>query len=582
MQKIACIAVLCLALCARAQAASSCPANTTYVKGDSAIFVTESVPNAMAYGKSYPVSITFCNNGSSTWSYLAPPPGGNYAGTSSYIRLGAIVASGTNPWGSLREDLSPGDVIAPGGTKTFSFSITAPRSGTSSTRTPFQWAMLRERVSWLGAAPRVPVDSFATPAITVQNTPARPPVAIASSSFTFNNFSGANVIGESYTQAGNNHRLWIPNATQMASLATRAAALNLKYLRMPIVIPPDAASSEYVASEWFAPAGAASANQVNVAAVVNAAQTALNIARSYGLKMTLVLDGYTEYDTACTATLQPAGRKFWKKSFDAVQGNARQIVTALSSNSGLFAWDLMNEPLWNASAYGCLDTAPSSYDRGTQKPLLNLPAVESAQLQSYSEVVEAVHAMYNLVRANDPFNHPTTVGEGKAPFLHYWNDISSFASPHVYLSPQSLVNAQVLANQGQPAVLQVGQFNGAPSSTTQWHVGDVLIQSLLPGMLDASVASMQGETAGLPMIVGEFGASYPQDVANAGEQGDYFTLSLLAPAGSLQSLNLGNMLWDISEGNQGGTDFSAVDANGKLLPAACVVAKAHGAKPVGC
>ncbi|HEX8954872.1 MAG TPA: cellulase family glycosylhydrolase, partial [Burkholderiaceae bacterium] len=442
--------------------------------------------------------------------------------------------------------------------------------------------MLRERVAWLGAAPRVPVDSYATPAITLQNTPVRPPVAVSSASFTFGNFGGANVIGESYIQAGNHHRLWIPGASQMATLAARATALNLKYLRMPVIIPPDAAGSEYVASEWYAPAGAANANQINVSTVVNATQTALNIAHSYGLKVILVLDGYTEYDTACNAMLQPLGLKLWKKSFDAVQGNARQIVTALSSNDALFAWDLMNEPLWNASAYGCLDTAPSNYDRGTQKPLLNLPAGASAQVQSYTEVVEAVHAMYNLVRANDAFNHPTTVGEGKAPFLHYWNDISSFASPHIYFSPQRLIDAQVYANQGQPPALQVGQFGGAPSSGKQWHVGDQLIQTLLPGMLNAAVASMQGEIAGLPLIVGEFGASYPHDVINPAEQGNYFSLTLLSPAGSLQSLNLGNMLWDISEGNQGGTDFSAVDSTGKLLPAACVVAKARGTRPTGC
>ncbi|HEX8955324.1 MAG TPA: hypothetical protein VF798_03565, partial [Burkholderiaceae bacterium] len=142
MHRIVGIVMLCLALCATAHAASSCPAGTVYVKGDSAAFVTESVPNAMAYGKSYPVSITFCNNGSTTWSYAAPPPGGNYAGTNRYIRLGAIVAAGTNPWGLLRTDLSPGDVIAPGSTKTFNFNVTAPSAATSSKRTPFQWAML--------------------------------------------------------------------------------------------------------------------------------------------------------------------------------------------------------------------------------------------------------------------------------------------------------------------------------------------------------------------------------------------------------------------------------------------------------
>ncbi len=564
--------------------AAPCPAGTTYVKGDSASFVNETVPDAMAYGKSYAVSITFCNNGSTTWAYRAPPPGGNYAGTNSYIRLGAVTAPGVNPWGLLRADLSPGDAVAPGSVKTFSFNVAAPGGAASSVATPFQWGVLRERVAWFGVAPRIDVDSYATPVIALQNTPQKTPAGLPLSDFGFANFAGANVINESYTQAGGNHRLWIPGAAQMAVLAARAQAMNLKYLRMPLVIPPAVSSSEYVASEWYAAPGAANANQVNVNAVIGAAQTALQIANSYGLKMILVLDGYTEYDTACNAKM--GGGRLWKKSFNAVQANARQIVSALSSNSALFAWDLMNEPLWNASAFGCLDAAPGAFDRGTQMPLLPLPSGASASVQSYTEVVEAVHAMYNLVRANDPYNHPTTVGEGRAPFLHYWNDISSFASPHVYYSPQDIINEQVQSNKGQIAALQVTQFGGAPSSRNQWHVGDPMIQALLPGLLNATMASMQAELAGggrsIPLVIGEFGTSFPQDVPTAAEQGNYYSLTLLSPAGSLQSLNLGNMLWDLSEGNQAGNNFSTIGNTGNLLPAACVVAKVRGAQPTGC
>lgn len=585
MQKLCWAASVYLLSTAFAQAAS-CPAGTAFVKGDGASFVSESVPDAMSYGKSYAVSVTFCNSGSTAWIYSAPPASGNYAGTTSYIRLGALALAGSNPWGLLRADLSPGDNIAPGSTKTFNFNVTAPSGTATAIRTSFQWGMVRERVSWFGVTPAVSVDSYYTPAITVHNAPQVAPAAVAQNAFGFSNFAGANVIDESYIQAGNNHRLWIPTSAQMATLASRASSMNLKYLRMPIVIPPSTSSSEYVASEWYAPAGSTNANQVNVNAVINAAQTALTIANSYGLKMILVLDGYTEYDTACTSPLKGSSARFWKKSFDAVESNAKQIVTALSSNHALFAWDLMNEPLWNASAYGCLDVAPASFDRGTQTPLLALPTGASAQTQSYAEVVEAVHAMYNLVRANDPFNHPTTVGEGRVPFLHYWNDISSFASPHIYYSPQSIVANQAQANQGRSAALQVATFGGAPSGTDQWRMSDPLIQNLLPGMLNATVTTAQAELAQggrtIPMVVGEFGASFPNDVPSAAEQANYYSLTLLSPAGSLQSLNLGNILWDMSEGNQGGKDFSATDSLGNLLPASCVVAKARGAKPTGC
>ncbi len=568
--------------------AATCPAATSYVKGDSAQFVSQLVPAAMAAGRTYSVSITFCNNGTSTWKYLPPPAGGKYGGTTSYYRLGSLDPADNTNWGAKRIDLVPGDVIAPGSTKIFAFSVVAPTSAvTSGAFYDFQWGVVREQVGWLGAAPNVRVGSFYAPNIQLQNVPKVAPVALPSSDFTFQNFAGANVLNLSYLQAGNNHRAWIPNTAQMTVIASQAVALRLDYIRIPLVIPPDAANPEMVASEWYAQPMNLQPNKVNVNNVVNAAQSALRIAGANGLKVIFVLDGYTEYDTACAASMKPSNRKFWKKSFDAVKTNAATIVRALSGYSALYAWDIMNEPLWNASAYGCLDASPNDFDRGTQQPSLSLVSAHTATDQSIAEVVEAVHAMYNLVRDNDAYNHPTTVGEGQAPYLHYWNDISSFASPHIYVSAQGIVDAQIQANAtNTQARVQVLQFGGAPLTANKWQVADPLIQAQVPGILAATAAEMKAEitTNGvqLPLIVGEYGADYPEQVLSPADQAAYYSLFLSNPSGGLQTLGLGNMLWDLSTGNQAGANFSLLSPAGTLLPAACVVAKAHGATPSGC
>ena len=375
--------------------------------------------------------------------------------------------------------------------------------------------------------------------------------------------------------------------TQMTVIASQAVALNLGYVRIPLVIPPDATNSEMVAAEWYASPTDSQANKTNINAVIGAAQSALKIASANGLKVIFVLDGYTEYDTACAASMKPSNRKFWKKSFDAVKVNAAAIVRALSSYSALYAWDIMNEPLWNASAYGCLDVSPNNFDRGTQQPMLSLIYARTAADQSIAEVVEAVHAMYNLVRENDSYNHPTTVGEGQAPYMHYWNDISSFASPHIYVSAQGIIDAQIQANTANKhARQQILQFGGAPLAANKWAVADALIQTQVPGILAATVAEMKSEitTSGvqLPLVVGEYGADYPEVVLTQADQAAYYSLFLSNPSGGLQALGLGNMLWDLSTGNQAGENFSLIGPSGTLLPAACVVAKTHGATPSGC
>ncbi|MBL8311202.1 MAG: hypothetical protein JNL19_12310 [Burkholderiales bacterium] len=97
-------------------------------------FVSQSVSASMAAGQSYPVSLTFSNNGTSTWS------------ASTGYKLGAQNPQDNMTWGTNRVVL-PSDV-APGQQVTISFSVTAPAvAGTYN----FQWQLIQEGVQWFGA-----------------------------------------------------------------------------------------------------------------------------------------------------------------------------------------------------------------------------------------------------------------------------------------------------------------------------------------------------------------------------------------------------------------------------------------------
>lgn len=110
---------------------------------NNANFVSQNVPSNMSAGQTYPVTLTMQNAGSTTWTAAL-----NY-------RLGAINPYGTTTWTTTRAYLAPGDSIAPGQQKTFSFNVIAPATpGTYN----FQWQMLRELVEWFGVyAPNIPV-----------------------------------------------------------------------------------------------------------------------------------------------------------------------------------------------------------------------------------------------------------------------------------------------------------------------------------------------------------------------------------------------------------------------------------------
>jgi len=114
------------------------PVSLTVGSGsNNALFVSQSPPPAsVVAGQSYPVSVTMQNTGTSTWT-----PGGNY-------RLGSQNPQDNSTWGVSRVSLDSADSIAPGQSKTFSFTVTAPTTPGSYN---FQWGMLQEGVEWFGS-----------------------------------------------------------------------------------------------------------------------------------------------------------------------------------------------------------------------------------------------------------------------------------------------------------------------------------------------------------------------------------------------------------------------------------------------
>ncbi|MCB1034465.1 MAG: hypothetical protein KDD47_11595 [Acidobacteria bacterium] len=103
---------------------------------DDADFVSQSgIPATMNVGEQRTVSITLRNSGVATWTRA-----GNY-------KLGSQNPQDNSTWGFSRVLLSSNDSIPPGGTKTFTFTITAPAVAGSY---DFQWRMVHEFVQWFG------------------------------------------------------------------------------------------------------------------------------------------------------------------------------------------------------------------------------------------------------------------------------------------------------------------------------------------------------------------------------------------------------------------------------------------------
>ncbi|HYC62584.1 MAG TPA: LamG-like jellyroll fold domain-containing protein [Thermoanaerobaculia bacterium] len=113
---------------------------------NAALFVSQSVPAVMAAGRTYAVSVTMQNSGTTTWT------------AADKYNLGSEGPRDNQTWGLHRAPL-PGSV-PPGAQVTIQFTVTAPA-------TPgeygFQWGMVRDMVGggWFGATPRVTVRTEA-------------------------------------------------------------------------------------------------------------------------------------------------------------------------------------------------------------------------------------------------------------------------------------------------------------------------------------------------------------------------------------------------------------------------------------
>ncbi|WP_407354672.1 RHS repeat-associated core domain-containing protein [Luteimonas sp. R10] len=123
----------------------------TWVPTDNAQFASQVVPSPMLRGQSYGVTVRMKNTGDTTW-----PASSNY-------RLGSRNPSNNTTWGTNRIPLASS--VAPGGTATFSFNVTAPSTAGSY---DFRWRMVNGG-TWFGA-------ESANVAVSVTNPSPPPPI----------------------------------------------------------------------------------------------------------------------------------------------------------------------------------------------------------------------------------------------------------------------------------------------------------------------------------------------------------------------------------------------------------------------
>jgi hypothetical protein len=125
-------------------------ASTSALAAEGATFVSQSVPSALTTGELRTVSVTMQNTGTTAWTEA-----GGY-------KLGTQNPQDNTLWvGGTRVYLNPGEVVAPGASRTFTFNIVAPASAGSYN---FQWRMVHEGVAWFGAfTPNVVITVTAPP-----------------------------------------------------------------------------------------------------------------------------------------------------------------------------------------------------------------------------------------------------------------------------------------------------------------------------------------------------------------------------------------------------------------------------------
>ncbi|WP_395402244.1 glycoside hydrolase family 2 TIM barrel-domain containing protein [Pseudoduganella sp. UC29_106] len=490
---------------------------------NSARFISQSVPHTMTAGMPYPVSVVMKNTGTEPWT------------ADQYFLASRSPENNTN-WGLGRVALAPGETIAPGQVKKFTFTVTAPQhQGTPGDLQsyPFNWLMVKEGVEWFGDfAPSVNVDVFYAPpylladGVTVDPAFAVPgliPAPISASAGLFgSNFRGANILNQVYEDGKMcAHTNMLPDATQAAVILDQAVRLGLKYVRLPVIIPPvipfpsvndPKICTQPQHSEWWSMTD----NNLNVNNVIAQAQAVMDAAQARDIKVVFLLDGYTKLTQRC----------YWKASYNEVAQNATTIINTFKTHPALLAWDVMNEPLWNAGHFGCLqNTQDTKTDIG--------------------EVVKGVHAMYQLVRSLDS-THMTTVGEAQTPYMQYWKDISSFATPHLYLSvKQNYENRTPTLNLDQISYVQ-----------------------------GATITELKKAFGARPVIIGEWGIDTTlSNVPNVtdDDKGHYFEKFLAG----LGAKNTGSLLWSMSlSADENQQSHSILRPDASFKPAADAVARA--------
>lgn len=119
---------------AQAAAQPECPEPTEPTQPlRAATLVSQSVPTQMVSGMSYPVSMSFKNTGTATWTAAA-----------SY-NLGAQTPRDNTTWGTHRATLSTS--VPQNSTATYSFTAKAPATAGSY---KFQWQLVQDGVAWFG------------------------------------------------------------------------------------------------------------------------------------------------------------------------------------------------------------------------------------------------------------------------------------------------------------------------------------------------------------------------------------------------------------------------------------------------
>jgi hypothetical protein len=101
-----------------------------------AAYVSQSVPTTLSCGEHAVVSVTMQNNDSTTWDNNAPLP----------YSLGSQNPQDNYTWGFNRVSVGA-TPVQPGGTKTFTFTITAPDVAGDY---DFQWRMVQDGKEWFG------------------------------------------------------------------------------------------------------------------------------------------------------------------------------------------------------------------------------------------------------------------------------------------------------------------------------------------------------------------------------------------------------------------------------------------------